>query len=163
VVLTVTKLTNKRYPRFISGYHVIALKAASPHQSRIVVLWRPGHQDFEVEGVNVASLNILTFQIVMGGVHFFVIGAYIPPADTMGVDDLHATWAKCPTNCKPLLLGDLNINFKAPQTKQEEIIMDLLNEMNFVDRSRKFVQGQGQQQGKGALWTWWQWRGGTMA
>jgi hypothetical protein len=58
----------------------------------------------------------------------------------MGVDDLHVTWAKCPVNCKPLLLGDLNIDFKAPQTKQEEIIADLLNEINFVDRLRKFVQ-----------------------
>jgi hypothetical protein len=39
VVLTETKLTNKRYDaRFISGYHVIALKAASPHQGRFAVL-----------------------------------------------------------------------------------------------------------------------------
>jgi hypothetical protein len=112
-VLTETKLTNKRYPRFISGYHVIASKAASPHQGGIAILWRPGHQDFEVEAVHIASPNILTFQLVMGGVQFFVMGAYIPPADRTGVDDLRATWAKCPANCKPLLLGDLNIDFKA--------------------------------------------------
>jgi hypothetical protein len=87
------------------------------------------------------------------------MGAYIPPADTTGVDDLRAAWAKCPPNCKPLLLGNLNIDFKAPQTKQEEIIADLLDEMNFVDRLRKFVQRQGQQQGRGARWTWLQWRG----
>jgi hypothetical protein len=67
-VLTETKLTNIRYPRFISGYHVIASKAASPHQGRIAVLWRPGHQDFEVEAVHVASPNILTFQLVTWGV-----------------------------------------------------------------------------------------------
>ncbi len=58
----------------------------------------------------------------------------------MGLDDLHAAWAKCPANCKPLLLGDLNIDFKAPQIEREEIITDLLDEMNFVNRSRKFVQ-----------------------
>jgi hypothetical protein len=86
--------------------------------------------------------------------------AYIPPADMRGVDDLHAAWAKCPANCKPLLLGDLNIDFKAPQTKQEEIIADLLDEMNFVDRSRKFIQQRDRRQGRGAQWTWWQWRGG---
>jgi hypothetical protein len=68
------------------------------------------------------------------------MSAHIPPADITGVDDLCATWAKCPTNCKPLLLGDLNIGFRAPQTKWEEIIADLLDKMNFVDRSRKFVQ-----------------------
>ncbi len=68
------------------------------------------------------------------------MGAYIPPADTTGVDDLRAAWAKCPTNCKPLLLGDLNTDFKAPQTKREEIIVDLLDEMNFVNRLQEFVQ-----------------------
>ena len=64
----VAKLTNDRYPRFVSGYHVIALKAASPHQGGIAVLWKPGHWDFEVEAVHVASPNILTFQLVTGGV-----------------------------------------------------------------------------------------------
>jgi hypothetical protein len=71
------------------------------------------------------------------------MGAYILPADTKGVDDLCATWAKCPTNCKPLLLGDLNIDFRAPPTKQEESIVDLLDKMNFVYRLQKFVQQQG--------------------
>ncbi len=65
------------------------------------------------------------------------MGAYIPPADTTGVDDLHAARAKCPANCKPLLLGDLNIDFRALQNEQEEIIADLLDEMNFVNRSQK--------------------------
>ncbi len=44
-----------------------------------------------------------------------------------GVDDLLAAWAKCSVNWKLLLLGDLNIDFKAPQTEREEIITDLLN------------------------------------
>ena len=68
------------------------------------------------------------------------MGAYIPPADTTGVDDLRAAWAKCPTNCKPLLLGDIYIDFKVPQTKWEEIIVDLLDKMNFVNRSQNNVQ-----------------------
>ncbi len=114
VVLTETKLTKEQNPRFILGYHVIALKAASPHQGGIAVLWKPGHWDFEVEGVCAASPNILSFQLVTGGNHFCVMDAYIPPADTTGVDELHAAWAKCPANCKPLLLGDLTINFRAP-------------------------------------------------
>jgi hypothetical protein len=56
------------YLPFVSGYHVIALKAASPHQGGIGVLWKLGHQDFEVEAVHVASPSILMFQLVMGGV-----------------------------------------------------------------------------------------------
>ncbi len=63
------------------------------------------------------------------------MGAYIPPADTMGVDDLRDTWGKCPANCKPLLIGDLNINFGSPHSKQEEIIVDLIKEINLADIS----------------------------
>ncbi len=78
---------------------------------------------------------MLTFQLIIGGVQFFVIGAYISPTDTTGVDDLHAAWATCPSTCKPLLLGDLNINFGSPQTSREEAIVDLLDDINLVDMS----------------------------
>jgi hypothetical protein len=102
---------------------------------------------------------VLTFQLVTGGVQFFVIGAYIPPADTTGVDDLRAAWATCPSTCKPLLLGDLNIDFGSPRTGREEAIADLLDKINLVNMSQKYVQQRGQQQGKGARGTWQQWRG----
>ncbi len=68
------------------------------------------------------------------------MGAYIPPADRTGVDDLRDAWGKCPANCKPLLLGDLIINFRSPHFKREEIIVDLIKEINLADISRKFCQ-----------------------
>ncbi len=89
-----------------------------------------------------------------------MMGAYIPPADTTGVDDLRVAWAACPMNCKPLLLGDLIIDFRAPQTEREEIIADFLDEINVVDTSRKYIQRKGQRRGPGAWWTWRQRRGG---
>jgi hypothetical protein len=76
-----------------------------------------------------------------------------------GVDDLRAAWAYRPTTCKPLLLGDLNINFWSPQTSQKETILDLLDKINLVDMSQKYVQRWGCRQGKGARWTWRQRRG----
>jgi hypothetical protein len=94
---------------------------------------------FLVEAATVVSPNVLTFQLVMGGVRFYVMGAYIPPADTTGVDDLRAAWDKCPVNCHPLLLGDLNINFGSPRSKREEIIVDLLDEIGLADISQKFL------------------------
>ncbi len=78
MVLTEFKLTNDSYPRFVSGYHMIVSKAASP-QGRIAVLWKPGHWEFEVEAVHVASPNILTFQLVMGGHSIFCDGCVHPP------------------------------------------------------------------------------------
>jgi hypothetical protein len=106
-VLTETKLTDDRFPRFVQGYHVIASRAMSPRQGGIALLWRESENlGFLVEAVSIVSPNVLTFQLVTGGVQFFVMGAYIPPADTTGVDDLRDAWDKCPANCKPLLLGD---------------------------------------------------------
>jgi hypothetical protein len=144
-VLTETKLTDDRYPKTVSGYRVILLKAMSPQQGWVALLWEEGHQDFEVEAVTIASPNLLTFQLVTGEEHYFVfvMGTYTPPADTTGVDDLRTTWAARPTNCKPLLLGDLNTDFRNPQMEQEEIITDFLNEINVVDTSRKYIQRKG--------------------
>jgi hypothetical protein len=149
-VLTETKLTNNRYPKHIEGYHMIALCATSPQQGGIALLWTAEHQHFKVEAVNIVSPNVLMFLLVTGGVHFFVMGAYIPPADMTGVDDLRNAWAKCRANCKPLLLGDLNINFGSPRSEREEIIADLLDEVNLANMSHKFLQQIGQQQGRGA-------------
>jgi hypothetical protein len=62
-----------------------------------------------------------------------------------GVDALRATWATCPLSCKPLLLGDLNIDFGSPQTSREEAIADLLDEINLINMSQKYVQQHGRQ------------------
>ena len=68
-VLTETKLTDDRYPKFVSGYRVIASKATSPRQGGVALLWEEGHRDFEVEAVQVHTPNLLTFQLVTGEVH----------------------------------------------------------------------------------------------
>ncbi len=39
-VLTETKLTDNRHPKFIEGYHVIMLRATSPQQGGVALLWR---------------------------------------------------------------------------------------------------------------------------
>ena len=138
-----TKLTNDHYPKYISGYRVIASKAASPHQGGVALLWEDGHRDFEVEAVKVCTPNLLTFQLVTGEERYYVMGVYIPPADTTGVDDLRAAWGACPNNCKPLLMGDLNINLSDPRSEREEIIADFLDDVNVVDVSRQFRQRMG--------------------
>jgi len=139
---------------------VISSKAVSPQQGRVALLWEEGHQDFEVEAVTIVSPNLLTFQLVTGKERYFEMGTYIPPTDTTGVDDLRTAWAARPTNWKPLLLGNLNIDFRNPRTEREEIITDFLDEINVVDTSRRFIQHKGRRQGPGAWWTWRQRRGG---
>ncbi len=106
-------------------------------------MWEEGHQDFEVEAVTIVSPNLLTFQLVTGEDRFFVMGVYIPPADTTGVDNLRVAWAACLTNCKPLMLGEFNIDLGTLQTKREEIIADFLDKINVTDTSRKYIQRKG--------------------
>ena len=67
------------------------------------------------------------------------MGIYILPTYMMGVDDLQAAWEACPTGCVPILLRDLNINFRDPRNKREELIMDLLDNINLIDTLRQYT------------------------
>jgi len=55
------------------------------------------------------------------------------------VEDLRAAWEACLAGCIPLVLGDLNIDFGEPRNEREELIVDLLNDINLVDTSRRFM------------------------
>ena len=67
------------------------------------------------------------------------MGIYIPPTDMMGVDNLQAAWEVCSTACVPIVLGDLNINFRDLRNKREDLIVDLLDDINLVDTSKQFT------------------------
>jgi hypothetical protein len=160
VVLTEVKITNDKYPRCASRFKVILSIATSHSQGGIALLWKEGHASFEVEAAKIVTPNLLTFQLVMGYEQFYVMGTYIPPNDTTGVDALCAAWASCPTNCIPLVLGDLNINFEHPRDARKEQITDLLDEINLVDTSRKFALRRCKMQAAKKQWTWQQKRTG---
>ena len=70
--------------------------------------------------------NLLTFLLVTGDEQFYCMGVYIPPTNTMGVEDLRAVWEAYPDGCISLILGDLNTNFGEPRDKQDEVICDLM-------------------------------------
>jgi len=135
-VLMETKLTEDRYTRLASGFKILSSKAMSHNQGGIALLWKENHLGYEVELARIATLNLLTFQLVTGDERFYCMGIYIPPTDTTGVEDLRAAWEACPEGCIPLVLGDLNIYFKEPPDKREEVICNLLDDINLVDTSR---------------------------
>jgi hypothetical protein len=140
-VLTKVKITNNKYPRCASGFKVILSKATSHSQGGIFLLWNTGNASFEVEAAKIITPNLLTFQLVTGYERFYVMGIYIPPNDTMGVDALHAALASCLANCVPLVLGNLNINFEHPWDVWEEQIAKLLDEIDLLDTTQKFALG----------------------
>jgi hypothetical protein len=138
-VLTELKITNNKYPRCAFGFKIISSTATSRSQGGIALLWNKGHASFKVEAAKIITPNLLTFQLVTGYERFYVMGTYIPPNDTTGVDALRKAWALCPANCVPLVLGNLNVNFEHPRDAQEEQIIDLLDKINLVDTSQKFA------------------------
>ncbi len=83
--------------------------------------------------------NLLMFQLVPGNEQFYCMDIYISPTNTMGVEDLCAAWIVCPTGCISIVLADLNVGFRDPRNKCKELIVDLINNINLVDTSRKFV------------------------
>ena len=79
-VLTEAKLTKDIYTRFSSGYHVMATEAPSAQQGGVALFWRdsPTHQ---VEGQRTWGPNVVSFELVTGGLRYYVVGAYCPPSD----------------------------------------------------------------------------------
>jgi hypothetical protein len=153
-VLTETELTDDHYTRIASGFKILATKATSHNQGVIALLWKENHPGYEVELAQIATPNLLTFQLITGDERFYCMGIYIPPTDTMEVENLRAAWEACPEGCIPLVLGDLNTNFSNPQNKREEIIRDLLDNINLVDMLRWFNPRQPRKQSTQARWTW---------
>ena len=139
VVLTETKLANDRHPKTASGYAIMCSKAVSRHQEGVVLMWTEDKPEFEVELVLFNNgPDIVTFQLATGDERFYLIGIYIPPDCNRGVDDLRRAWDACPQGCKPIILGDLNINFRFPRDKREELIVNLHNEINLIDTLHSF-------------------------
>ena len=100
-VVTETKITDARYTCLALGYKILASRAASHNQGGIALLWKENHRGFEVESANIVTPNLLTFQLVTGNEQFYCMGVYLPPTDTMGVEDLRAAWEACPDGCMP--------------------------------------------------------------
>jgi hypothetical protein len=161
-VLTETKLVNDRHPKTTSGYSIMRLKAVSGHQGGVAIMWKEDDPKFEVKSVLFNNgPNIVTFQLATGDERFYVIGIYVPPDCSKGVDNLRKAWDACPLGCKPIILRDLNINFGFPRDEREEVIVDLLDEINLSDTSCRFQLRTPRRASTRARWTWSQKRQGT--
>jgi hypothetical protein len=75
---------------------------------------------------------------MMGDEQTYVVGTYIPPDCTRGVEDIRRAAEACPARCKLLVMGDLNINVGFPRDKREEVIVNLLDELCLVDSLRGY-------------------------
>ncbi len=69
-------------------------------------------------------------------------------------------WEACPTDCTPLVVGDLNIRFENPANDRVEAIVNLLEEINTTNLFRNFLPQQCSRQWRRARWTFCMQRGG---
>jgi exonuclease III len=152
-----TKLTGDIYTRFSSGYSVIASNAPSAWSGGVAFFYRE-HDSFEVEEQKIWGPNVLSFQMVTGRDRYFVVGAYISPTDLTALADVDKAWKQCPKGCKPMLLGDLNINLEYPRNERDVAVAEQIVEMDLTDMSRQFCQRRRRRiRGR---WTWRQRRRG---
>ncbi len=139
MVLTETKIVDNRYPKAAMGYTIMCYKAARCTHGGVVLMRKEDNLKFEAQLVLFNNgLNILTFQLVTGDEQFYIVGAYILPNCTRGVEDLRRAGEACLAGCKLLVMGDLNINVRFPCNKQVKVIVNLLNETNLVDTLHGF-------------------------
>ncbi len=115
------------------------MKAASPHQGGVGLIWREDHDSFEVEDVRPLTPNLMSFQLVIVNERYYVMGIYIPPNCLSGVEDLRVAWEACPTDCTPIVVGDLNVRFEDPANDRADAIINLLDEINITNLSCEFL------------------------
>ena len=124
----------------------------SPSSGGIALFWR-GNILYEVEEMRVWGPNVISLHLMMGSIRFFVVGCHIPPSDLETLESIDKAWCECPKGAHPILVGDLNLNLRAPCTEREETIAEQVDAMNLVDMSRHFCQCSGNR-----LWERWIWR-----
>ena len=67
---------------------------------------------------------------------------------------MQRAWDACPLGCKPIVIGDFNINFGFPRDEREEVIVDLLDKINLIDTSCRFQLRTPWRASTRARWTW---------
>jgi hypothetical protein len=121
-----------------TGYTIMCSKAASCAQGGVALAWRENNLRFKVKLVLFHGLNTLIFQLMMGDEQICIMGTYIPPNCTRGMEDFWQAAEACPVGCKLLVMGDLNVNVGFPHDKREEVIVNLLNKLCLVDLSHGY-------------------------
>jgi hypothetical protein len=135
-----SKVTGRIYTQSLSGYSVVASNAPSVHQGGIA-LFRQPNKSYEVEDWQICGPNVLLFTIVTDSQQFFVVGCYIPPNNLSTLQHIVQAWNECPHGHIPILLGNLNVNLRAPRDDRDKQIAKAVEDvMGLNDLSKHFCQ-----------------------
>jgi hypothetical protein len=79
-VLIETKITNDKYTHLSLGYNVFALNAISVWQGGNALFWRDIDL-YEIKESKIFNPNVLSLELPMGKMCFYVVGTYLLPSD----------------------------------------------------------------------------------
>ncbi len=155
-VLLETKLTKGVYTRWSSRYNVQSTHAPSKWQGGISLFWRTSRM-YEIKEVEMRGPNVLSFQLISGATRWYIVGCYIPPTNLTTLMHVDKAWRACPKGCRPILLGDSNVNLAALRNKHDDTIANQVDAMALTDMSNHFRQRRGRR--SRGRWTWRMGRG----
>ena len=86
------KLTGEFYTKNSSGYTIAATDTATSGQGGLALYWREDNARFEVEEVWKQHPNVMSFHLVTGLAHYFVVGCYILSKDLTALPHVLTAW-----------------------------------------------------------------------
>jgi len=150
-ILTETKLSHNKFTHSYRGYTICAT-TASRTQGGVALFFRNTPQ-WTFEGIKVFGPNVIRCSLVSGSHRWTILGVYIPPSDSNG-ETLNWIEKALQNQRHPLiLLGDLNLDFRALHNDRDHDIADALSLLDLQDVSNFFPHPRGR-------WTWSQSREG---
>jgi hypothetical protein len=82
--------------------------------------------------------------LMLGATQFFVVGCYIPPSDLETLACINKAWHKCLKGAHLILVGNLNLNLRAPPTEREEMIAKEVKQKQSMQANRQGSEHQQQ-------------------
>jgi hypothetical protein len=155
--LTEAKLTDGIYSRNAYGYTVTATEAVSYRQGGMALAYRESRH-WLVESVQRHGPNVMSCILVTGRRRQPLVGAYIPPADVSTIGYIETALDRFTEGPAPLLLGDLNVNLRAPTGAREAQIAAMVASYGLNDMLLHFKQRRRYRDGA----TWRQTRQGEV-
>ena len=126
-----TKLTSSIYICNSGGYNVAATNVPRVLQGGVALFWKES-KGYKVKEARIWAPNVLTFELVMVKDRYYVMGTYISPSDLTTLEHVENARRQCPKGCKPLLIGDLNVNLESPRDERYETIAEQVDTMDLV-------------------------------
>lgn len=139
------------------GIQLLPLTPLSPIRAALHFAGRQMGSRLRLNRLGLGTTTLCLFNWSWGD-RFYIIGCYIPPGDLTALAHVRKVWESCPRRCKPILLGDLNINLEYPWDERDETIAEQCVAMNLVEMTSHFIQPPVRELAQGR-WTWQMRRG----